>query len=167
MAAGAEFRVGIVRVAAGDQADEGGDADVGRRLPDAHVEVRCGEAVQHQPAAGVVDALRLDAASRLRLRRGERPQGGGVPLDHLAQPVQDRLGEMVAGSEAVGVGDEAAAAGGGRQGIIGVYQLVRQPDRAAAQQVLTRDPQNPQVGMHAAVGRHRQPGDVAQPGTKA
>jgi hypothetical protein len=144
------------------QAPEGRNADIGRDVPD-----RGGQAGPVKPAegftaAGVVDGPRVNPA-QCSLRRGPHAvQGGGIALHRLADGVADRLEDMVAGSQAVGGGDETSCSGRRRQRICGVDHFVRDPPRGFGEQVPALDPQDGQVRVILRAGRPRQQVDIDQ-----
>ena len=160
MAPVAVLGVGELAAPLGHEAAEARDADVAGGVPDAHREIGSGEPDEQLTALRVVDRGRIDRAAGARLA-GEPPERGGVALHHLAEPVADRLQPVVARSEPVGAGLEAAAACGQRERVVRADQLVRHPDRSAADEIAALDPEDRQARLEpvAVAGQPVRVGD--------
>ena len=145
VAAGAGAGMSACSPLVGDQAFEGGDADVGRRFPDRDAQAGLLDPLQDGATGGIADRPRIDPRGvALALGRVTR-QAAGVALDDLADGVADRLQEMIARCQAVGGGGEAAAAGRQRVGVVRMHDLVGDPDPLVRIQVGRFDPEDLQV----------------------
>src|SRR5215212_5472339 len=88
-----------------------------------------------------MDRVEIEA-SLLERGRLQVEQGPGVPLDYLAESVDKRLGNVVAGGEPVRTAQEVAGTCRWRDRVVGVHALERDPCRTAGEQVATLDPRD-------------------------
>ncbi len=122
--------VRIARREVADIAQEGGDADIARHVPDAHGDVGRLVFVEQIPATGVVDRGEVDNAGGAALDRLGDPQRHRVALDHLVECCVDRLNRMISGGQPVRSREEKPV--GRRQRIVRVYDARPAPSRVRA-----------------------------------
>ena len=91
------------------------------------------------------------------------PDALGVALDQFAQGMPQRFLPGIAGGQAVAADVEAAGRGRLRQAVVGMDQIVGQPDGLAGGEVGAFDPQERPIPVEARAGAQRQPFEVDQP----
>jgi len=106
------------------------------------------EPLEHGPARGIIDRRELDQRRRPgRVGAVAFPEGPGVALDHLAEPVQDRLQQVVAGRQAVGRVLEQRKVPR-RVDAVEADELVRDPDALAARDIIGLEPREDELWSH-------------------
>ncbi|EAU69004.1 conserved hypothetical protein [Stigmatella aurantiaca DW4/3-1] len=125
-------------------------------VPRGHLQTGLFEAGKHLTAPWIRHGLQGQLAPRPPFRAVQEPQRDRVPLHHLAEAVADRLQPVVARSQPIRTGQEGAAARREGEGIVGVNQLERQPQRCAAEQLMSLDPEQAQLRMEIPCRGSRQ-----------
>ena len=115
-----------------DIAEQGGDADIGRDVPQPDGNPGLVKFRQQRSAVRIVDGSDVETPPGSRANARGAPQRDGVALDHLADCGADRLDEVIAGGQPVRAGEEKAVE---RLRVISVDDLGRHPAGLLLQQV--------------------------------
>src|SRR5579883_1654182 len=145
--AGAEKRppaFGIV-----DNAEKARHPDIRGDVPDRDRDVRAtvaGEEIDH---CRIVDSFGIDACRGTPLWRRLPPERQGVSLDRLAQGVESRLGESVAGGKAIAAGEEITAPCRLWERKIEGDEFLRNEDLGAVDEIAPCDPADRRIARKA------------------
>src|ERR1017187_1611621 len=139
-----------------DDTPEGGDADVRSRVPNPHLHPRSLVELKYLLTGGIKDGLQPHPHLRLLRGRLATKQRDSVSFNALAKAVGHGLDRVVPRRKAIRAHHKAPAAGGKRQGVVRVNQLVGEPDGVGAVEVDSLNPQYRSVRVKGAYGDERQ-----------